>query len=257
MKFLVVTDLHSCKNKARTDRYYDLSDEKLRSIVQTYAAGCDFIVNLGDSAEAGPGEDQAIRLREISEILHSAGIPVYSVIGNHDTSLPNDRICEILGMPDRYYRFETPDYTCIVLDGNHNVPDIRLPGQDIIWDATYLDEEQLLWLARTVENAEKPVLVFCHELFVLREYENADDGLVLRNRDRALAIFEKSDKVRGVFCGHCHTGDFTRLDGIPYLTFCALCLREEGTCAVLTVEDGVVRVEGHGLEPSRSFHLRA
>ena len=256
MRFLLVTDLHYCKDQPRTDRYRDLSAEKLRGILRDRAVGCDLVVDLGDTADAAPGADQAAQMEEIAGLFRESGLPAYCAIGNHDTSMPKPEVCRILGMPGRYYAFETPEYLCLVLDGSSNDPLLPLPEREIVWDNTWLDEEQLAWLARTVDAAQKPILVFCHELFLRGRYENTADGHVMKNRDRAMEIFARGGKVKAVFCGHCHDGDFVVHNGIPYLTFRALCLGESHTCAVVTVENGIADVKGFGLEPDRRFALR-
>lgn len=83
-----------------------------------------------------------------------------------------------------------------------------------------------------------------------------EDGHVMRNRDEAMRIFEASNKVKGVFCGHCHNGDFAIHANIPYLTFASLCVYEHETCAIVTINDKIVNVEGYGLNKSRIYPLR-
>ena len=71
MKFLAVTDLHYCeRNIPGDERQNHLSAEKLRKIIDNYSEGCDFIINLGDTADSQPGcSDQAELMSEAAEIL--------------------------------------------------------------------------------------------------------------------------------------------------------------------------------------------
>lgn len=255
IKFLVVTDLHYCEKDEPIERRHCLSAKKLKNIIAQHANGCDFIINLGDTADALDGcSDQAELMAEIAEILKSSSLPFYCAIGNHDTSLEKNKITKIFNMPHRYYSFDTSDYTCIVLDANLNDPTKPYPEKEILWAETYLDQEQLKWLEETIDNSQKPVIVFCHELFILENFENDDDH-VIRNRDDAIKIFEKSKKVKGVFSGHYHYGNHVFYNNIHYVAFNALCLHEDLTCAVVTIDEAQTQIEGFGLQPSINFHF--
>ena len=244
MKFLAVTDLHySLRDVPDAERRNILSAGKLRGITAEHAPGCDFIVDLGDTADAGFG-DQTELMTEISDILHGAGLPVYSLIGNHDTSLPKGEICRVMGMPGRYYSVDTPEYTMLFLDANMNSADAPFPDSEIVWSRTYLDPEQLEFAENTLAASQKPALVFCHELFTLTDAE-AQEHVIINARD-AMDIFERSGKVRAVFCGHYHYGDLAVVNGIPYITFAALCLYDDPTCAVVNADKGGITVKGFG-----------
>lgn len=256
IKFLAVTDLHYCTKNEPIERRHCLSAKKLKKIIDERSNGCDFIIDLGDTADGLPGYgDQKELMGEIADILKSSNLPYRCVIGNHDTSLPKEQIADILNMPGRYYSFDTRDYTCLVLDANMNDPSAPLPDKEILWSETYLDPKQLKWIKDTIEGSQKPVLVFCHELFMLREYENLNDHVIL-NRDDAVKIFEESDKVKAVFCGHYHFGDYVLKNGIHYVTFGSLCLHEDLTCAVVTIDKNELKIEGFGRQESMQLKLR-
>ena len=255
IKFLTVTDLHYCKKDDPIGRRHCLSAEKLKRIIDEHSDGCDFIVDLGDTADGFEGSgNQETLMEEIAEILKNSGLPYYCAIGNHDTSLPKNKIEKILNMPNRYYSFDTKDYTCLILDANMNDPLKPYPDKETLWTETYLDPEQLKWAAQTIAAASKPVLIFCHELFVFEKFENKNDHIIM-NRDDAVDIFEKSGKVKAVFCGHYHFGGYVKHNGIHYTVFHSLCLREDLTCAVVTIDDGKIEIEGFGLQPSMNFEF--
>ena len=65
-----------------------------------------------------------------------------------------------------------------------------------------------------------------------------------------MELFSGSGKVAAVFCGHYHPGDLQIRDGIPYVTFAGMCEGEANSYAVVTAEDGLIRVEGRGNQPS-------
>ena len=251
MKFLAVTDLHySLRDVPEAERRNILSADKLRAVIAELAPGCGFIADLGDTADAGFG-DQRELMSAISGILKGSGLPVYSLIGNHDTSLPKEEICRIMGMPGRYYSVDTPEFLLLFLDANMNSPDAPFPESEIEWSRTYIDPEQLSFIKSALDKSEKPVLVFCHELFVLSD-PDAQAHVILNARD-AMDIFENSGKVRAVFCGHYHYGDLSVVNGIPYIAFSALCLHEDRTCAVVTIGADGVSVSGYGLQKSFTF----
>ncbi len=255
IKFLAITDIHYCNKDKTFDRRHRLSAEKLKKIINEHSKGCNFIVNLGDTADRMEGYgNQEILMEEIAKILKNSGLPFYCAIGNHDTALSKHKIERILSMPNRYYSFDTEDYTCLVLDANMNDPLKPYPNKEILWEKTYLDSEQLQWMNQTITETSKPVLIFCHELFMLENFENRNDHIIM-NRDDAIEIFEKSRKVKAVFCGHYHFGDYVKHKDIHYIVFHSLCRHEDLTCAVVTIDDGKVEIEGFGLQSSMKFEL--
>lgn len=251
LKFLVVTDLHySPKNDPDAERQNHLSAKKLGEVIAEHGEGCDFIVNLGDTADAFiDTEQQRTSMVEIADILKSSKLPVYCAIGNHDTSLPKTEVTEILGMPHRYYSFEKNGYTCIFLDANMNSVDEPYPESEIKWAYTHIDKKQLDWAEDVIENSKNDVIVFCHELFKITDFEEDGDH-VIKNCDEAMRIFEKTGKVKAVFSGHFHFGDYVNRNSIPYITLNALCMHKEKSCAVVTIDNNKINVEGFGLQKS-------
>ncbi|MBR0113271.1 MAG: metallophosphoesterase [Clostridia bacterium] len=256
-RFLAVTDLHYCgRDIEGAERRNILSAGKLREAVNGYAADCDFIAGFGDTADSLPGcGDQETFAREIYGILSGTGKPVYCLIGNHDTSLPKEKLTDIYSMPGRYYSFESGDYLFIALDTNMNSPDSPFPEAEIEWKETYLDYEQLAWLEKTLNETDKDVIIFSHALMMLEEYEN-DNPHVIRNRDDALAIIEKSGKVKAVICGHYHYGDLVKHGGVYYVALTALVNYESANFAVISVYKDRIEIEGHGLQKSMVLDLK-
>ncbi len=257
IKFLSITDLHYCDRDVEgAERRNCLSAKKLKNILKEHLDGCNFIMNFGDTADQleGCGSQEEF-MKEIAGILDNTGVPYYCAIGNHDTSLHKNKITKILNMPHRYYSFEENDFTFIVLDGSIDDINNPYPESEIKWAYTHLDPEQLAWLEDTINKSNKPVIVFCHELFIRDNYENLDDH-VMQNRDEAFKIFEKTDKVKAVFCGHCHFGDYTFYKGIHFVTFNALCLHDKETCAEVTIDKNQIIVDGYGFQNSYKLDIK-
>ena len=71
-----------------------------------------------------------------------------------------------------------------------------------------------------------------------------------------MRIFEKSDKVKLVISGHWHFGDYVCHNNIHYVALQALCLHEEETCSVITLDGNKARIEGFGYQKSFELELR-
>ena len=254
MRFLAVTDLHYTDLHDGADgRQHDLSLLKLQSALRDGAAGCDCIVDLGDTADGYAGHrPQTELLLEVRDVLRASGLPYYVLIGNHDTSLPKEVFCPFLDMPDRFYAFDCGGYRCLVLDACLN--DVRepLPKAEIQWDNCWIDPVQLAWLRRELEEAPGDVLIFTHVPLMLEEREVENPHLV-RNRGEVMALLSRSGKVRAVFSGHYHDGCFGVCGGIPYITFSAMVIGGENAYAVVDVTEDAVTVTGFGRQKSGGF----
>ncbi len=254
MRFLAVTDLHYTDLHDGADgRQHDLSLEKLKQAIRDGAEGCDCIVNLGDTADGFVGRrPQTELLTEVRGVLRGSGLPYYSMIGNHDTSLPKEDFYPYLDMPGRYYAFDCDGFRCLVLDACLN--DVRepLPKSEIQWDNCWVDPGQIAWLRRELEAAVGDVLIFTHVPFMLEDRETENPHLI-RNRDEVMKILLQSGKVRAVFSGHYHDGCFGVCGNIPYITFSAMVIGEENAYAVTDVTRDAVIVRGFGRQKSVSF----
>ncbi len=252
MKFLVVTDLHySDKPLGDNGRYHEMSLPKLREALEKYSDGCEFVVCLGDIADAADGyKPQAQGLKELGEVWRAFDIPFYSMIGNHDTAMDKQEFCRLAGMPHRYYSVETDEYLCLMLDTNMNSPNEPYPDKEIKWAYCYIDGEQLDWAKEKIAGSEKPVVIFTHALLDFDVDEGERNDHVLVNASEVKNALLSSGKVEAVFSGHYHDGLNMKLGSVPYVVFTSMC--NEPTCnlAVVEVKNGTVTVEGHGTQPS-------
>ena len=245
MRFLLVTDLHYTDKPAGSDnRYHALSLDKFRTAVENYYDGCAFVACLGDIADSIDGcKPQTQCLAEVREMIDGFGVPFYPTFGNHDTALDKNEFMRIIGMPGRYYSFESSGYLFLMLDSCMNSKDIPYPESEIKWAECYVDDEQLSWMRGKIAKSDLPVVVMTHALF------EGDEDHTIKNADEIKDIlFEFEDKIAALFCGHYHFGLNSKIGSIPYVVFKALCMGEKLTCAVVEIEDSLVKVTGYGDE---------
>lgn len=251
MKFLVVTDLHySDKPAGDNNRYHFMSLDKVRTAIEKYSDGCEFVLCLGDVVDSFEGcKPQTQLLAEMREMLDEFDIPFYTTFGNHDTALDKHEFIRLIGMPDRYYSFETDEYLCLMLDSCMNSKDAPYPEKEIKWTKCYVDDEQLEWMENKIASSSKAVVVMTHALLSPDETDDEDHTII--NADEITDIlFEYEDKIAAVFCGHYHDGLSSKICSIPYVVFKALCMGETLTCAVVEIKDNLVNVTGYGNEPT-------
>ncbi len=247
MKFLAFTDMHYSDVSIEGERNRPMSLEKVRRVLSEHLDGCDFVVNFGDTADLFEnGKPQTLLWQETADVLKNCGKKYYCLIGNHDTSTDKETWMKIMHMPSRYYSFEFDSYKVLVLDPNQNDPNEPFPKEEIKWAYCYIDDEQFEWIKDEIETAEGNVIVFTHELLILGDRNNDDDH-VIRNREKVIDLFEKSDKVKAVFSGHYHYGDRTCHNGIDYITFRSICLNDDYAHFVVTVDENGIKVEDYGV----------
>lgn len=121
-----------------------------------------------------------------------------------------------------------------------------------------VDETQLLWLSRTLENASvknEKVLIFTH---IPIHPESCPPSCLLWNYDEVLKLlFTFSDNVRAVFSGHAHTNGHSYSHGIHFFAYDALleCAPNETAYAIVDLFPHQIIVNGYGKIKSFAFDL--
>lgn len=196
----------------------------------------DFLIQLGDLVDRGP----EAHLDAVLEILVSAEVPLYHVVGNHCLTLGRDALLRRLGLARAYYDFTrpgAPGWRFVVLDGN---------------DGGYgaIGSGQLAWLKATLEDAERKnerVLCFCH--FPLIEEAGtariADPGPVL-------SVLDAHPRVVAWFAGHHHAGGYAFRRGVHHVTLRGMVeASERNAYAFVEFGPDELRLLGAGDQPSR------
>jgi 3',5'-cyclic AMP phosphodiesterase CpdA len=189
----------------------------------------EFVIMLGDNIYGGSAPKDFERKFEIPyKPLLNAGVKFYASLGNHDN--PNERFYKLFNMNEStYYSFKKGSVHFFVLDSN------------------YMDEKQLAWLQKQLQDAGQndwKICFFHHPLYSSGKVHGSSIEL------RALLepIFIKYS-VNAVFSGHDHVYERLKPEkGIYYFV--------EGSSGQLRPGDlAKTDMTEHGFDSDRTFML--
>ena len=152
---------------------------------------------------------------EARRLLRETGVPLYFVLGNHDTHFFHKQtVCRYWDMPGTYYTFTRDGFRFIALDTNFidtgdGLIDYERGSQMAYPDERYwnLPQEQLEWLERTILASDEPCVLLSHVSL-------ADDIASVRNRSAVWAIIRRArERGRRVLCGFNGHG---HIDGVTW-----------------------------------------
>jgi len=261
LSFGIVTDCHYAeRDDPSGQRFYRESTAKLAEcIAEMNRQEVDFLVELGDFKDLGENADATIRnLQAIETVYRQFKGPRYHVLGNHD----QDRISkaqflehvENTGFPKALpsYSFDVKGFHFTVLDANHNADGTDYNAGNFDWRKAYVPPAELAWLKEDLAKTSLPTMVFVHQLL------DADQGDVyVRNAANVRSVLEASGRVRAVFQGHHHEGNYSQIKGIHYYTLKALVVGkspQNSAYAVVSAQaDGGLTVTGFKNAVSRQL----
>ena len=227
-RFGIITDLHHTNKTDSTSRKYSAALSKAQHFVNVMNfKRADFIIELGDFTDTLAGDkDPVENLNEIESVFTSFRGPQYHVLGNHEFDnmtradlLPN---LNNTGIPagQTYFSFDRNGIHCVVLDADYTVAephrafDMQTPADTFWnWKDAWIPEEELNWLIADLASANKPTVVFSHQVL---HRENTEDHTI-KNADVVRGILENDGQVMAVFSGHDHRGESAVREGIHYL----------------------------------------
>lgn len=207
LRFLIFADLH-----------YDMmpdADSRLETIFQAARKNkVEFMVNMGDLAAP------VSRYRPLKDKLSGSPVPVYHIIGNHDTDHSGKQaFMEFYGMEKPFYYIDKGKFRFIFLDSNYF---IDKDGQTKDYHkrdyirSKQIDRyspEELQWLENTLQT-EQICLLFSHAPV------NDNYGEIINNVDIHKIITTakaKGTDIAAVFGGHNHSDNYHIIDGIHYI----------------------------------------
>lgn len=197
IKFGVFSDLHY-------DHIPD-GDKRIQYFIeQVNEEDLDFIIELGDFSY--PIDDNLILLENIRKL----NVPLYCVIGNHDTDIYERKlVMDFLDLKDSYYSFRTGDLKFIVLDScfvktiNGFKPYSKSNYDKITESYPYVPDFEIEWLEKELEDDSKHYIIFSHH-----SLENNFRERGICNRKEIQSLIEKVNESnkRVLLCmnGHDH-----------------------------------------------------
>jgi len=223
MKLGFFTDSHySSQEITCGKRYNSRSLEKIKEAYSFFEQEkCDLIICLGDITDKeDTKEKETENLKEIASVISASHIRTVCVMGNHDafTFTKHDFFTILNGCFET--KIETDDKTLLFLDTCYFSNGTHYSPGDSNWRDTYLPNAAEL--RSQIKLAASDVYIFMHQNIdpdISKDHRLSNDSEV---RD----IIKESGKVKAVFQGHYHAGKQSNHDGIEYITFPAMCEKD-------------------------------
>lgn len=161
----------------------------------------DALIQMGDFAIPKPENTKTI------QAFNDAHPKTFHVLGNHDMDegFSREVAAKAFGMPHRYYSADLGLVRLLVLDGND-------PGSPKYKGGypSFVGPDQQAWLISELENAEKPILIVCHQPIA---------GIyTIDNPQEIQSILSRfSSKILLVLNGHAHVDQHIQVGGVNYL----------------------------------------
>lgn len=263
VRICIVADIHHGKPSAtkRGDRALDLMAEFARFAND---ARPDLVIDLGDRISDENRETDLALQKEVAEAFRAIEAPLSHINGNHD----RDHLAvtdneEVLGQALAHQTMDIGDWRIALWRAD------ALIRRGRGYSGFLLPEADLLWLSRTVQNADRPLLVVSH----VPVSGHSQVGNYYFQRNPEVSTYPQADRARAalaqarvpVVCiaGHVHWNTITTVDGITHLTQQSLTesftTQGEPAGAYGLLELGeTVRWEVHGRDPiAHSFRPAA
>ncbi len=209
--FVHISDTHfgTTKNYDRHGHASYPCAKKLVDIINHLPKKPDFVIHTGDVVTDPSPEAYVLA----SEVFSELTVPIYYVVGNHDTAqdikkylLMGER--EDLDSEDKLsYRFEVNGFRFLVIDAR---------GPDEIDPQGVLSDSQLAVVKAEVEGSD-PLIIFTHYPTLPLDSPWFDENMLIVNGEALhQTLVSAQDCIRGVFFGHIHQPTQTMRDGIVY-----------------------------------------
>ncbi len=254
VRLAVVTDIHHGAPSAakRGDAALALMAEFARFVAE---ARPDAVLDLGDRISDEDPETDRRLMAEVAEVFRAVPAPVHHLCGNHDLDCLSRAENEaILGAELGHATLDMGGWRIVLWRADARIR--RGPDHS----GFVLAETDLIWLARTVQAADRPLLVVSH----VPVSGHSQAGNYYFQNNPASATYPGAERVRAALAlarvplvclaGHVHWNTITTVDGITHLTQQSLTesftTQGEPAGAMGLIElDGAVRWEVAGADP--------
>lgn len=180
----------------------------------------DAVIDLGDRISDRDAETDLRLEREVAEAFAPIAAPRFHLCGNHDRDHLSVAENEtILGQPLGHRTVDLGGWRLVFWAADSR---IQRPG------GFTLREADLLWLAATVNAADRPLAIMSH----VPVSGHAQTGNYYFERNPELSTYPGAERARAVLrqarvpvvclSGHVHWNTLTTVDGIPHLTLQSL-----------------------------------
>jgi predicted phosphodiesterase len=216
VRICIVADIHHGKPSAtkRGDTALALMEEFQRFANE---AQPDFVLDLGDRISDENRETDLVLQKEIGEAFRPIAAPIHHLNGNHDRDHLEVADNEtILGQPMKSMSLDVGSWRIALWRADAKIHRDR--------GGFVLREEDLLWLSRTAQAADRPLLVVSH----VPISGHAQTGNYYFERNPEVSTYPMADRARAalaqarvpVVClaGHVHWNTVTTVGGITHLT---------------------------------------
>lgn len=205
IRFIAFADLHY-------DYIHDGKERLLRFTEEIRSIGADFIVQLGDFCF--PTQEN----QELLDLLNSTGLPLYHIIGNHDTArFSKEDVMHFLGMENSMYSFVRGPFKLIFLDTCFiKNEDSYEPFSKMNYAVTkglypVIPDDELLWLDSEL-NCDSPYIV----LLSHHSLDNRCPSRGVCNREAVLDLL--GDRALICISGHDHGDEIRKLGETWYFS---------------------------------------
>lgn len=236
MKIGLFTDSHySDKEISCKTRRPSLSYHKIGEAMDAFQhENVELVICLGDLVDSCyKHEDEPAALHKIGELILSYKIPFYCLRGNHDCD--NFKEADFLkhsGFSAVPFALKHDGRLLLFLDANVKESGEKYLPRQVDWTDSIVPQEQVEQLKLALECADvSDIYVFIHQ-----RLDDCDNSRYLvKNAVEIRTLLQNSGKVRKVFQGHYHKGDFQKIEQIEYITLQAMCEGEKNIYTVIEI----------------------
>lgn len=217
-RICIVADIHHGKPSVtkRGDAALGLMDDFARFAND---ATPDLVIDLGDRISDESRETDLALESEVVEAFRAVEAPVSHINGNHDRdhlSVADNE--DLLGQTLAHQTIDIGDWRIALWRADSRIR----RGPD--YSGFLLTEADLIWLSRTAQTADRPLLVVSHVPISGHSqvgnyyFERNAEASTYPQADRARAVLAQARVPVVCIAGHVHWNTITTVDGITHLT---------------------------------------